>query len=377
MVYRPTFFDRRSIIRLGAGMAASATLPVLASATAGAESAKQVDNASPHGNGFYRFKIGDFQAIVISDGFGSTPIAPLFAPNVPEAELAAVLNANFMSATVQGTAHALVVDTGRERILVDCGWGEKFGPTFGNFAKLEANLRRAGVSLDSIDLVVLSHGHLDHIGGLVTKVGVPAFSKATFVFVDTEWNYWTDDRAEGQVLRSPMPDAFKRAIVAAAKENLPPVAARSRFVKQGGAITSGVRYVPAPGHTPSHAAIHFSSGNAQFLYMADVAHNPVTSLQHPEWKPVFDYDPDLAIKTRKAILDRVATGPRDGDGNSLRLSSCWTCGQARAGFPLGAHSVDVVIRPDRPGQWTCRPIAQAILNARTQFSLRETRTFSY
>ena len=109
------------------------------------------------------------------------------------------------------------------------------------------------------------------------------------------------------VMRATMPEPFKRAIVAAAKENLPPVAVRSRFVKQDGEITSGVRYVAAPGHTPSHAAVHFNSGNAQFLFMADVAHNPVTGLQHPEWKPVFDTDPDLAVKTRKAIFDRVAT----------------------------------------------------------------------
>ena len=221
MAYRPALpLNRRSIIRLGAGMAASATLPVLASAAASAQGETRVDTTSPHGNGFYRFRIGDFQATIVSDGFGSTPIAPLFAPNVPEAELAAVLKANFMSPTVQGTAHALIVDTGRERILVDCGWGEKFGPALGNFGRLGANLQRAGISLDSIDLVVLSHGHLDHIGGLITKTGTPAFSKATFVFVDAEWNYWAGDQAEGEVLRSQIPDGFKRSIIAAAKENL-------------------------------------------------------------------------------------------------------------------------------------------------------------
>jgi glyoxylase-like metal-dependent hydrolase (beta-lactamase superfamily II) len=88
---------------------------------------------------------------------------------------------------------------------------------------------------------------------------------------------------------------------------LPPVANRSRFVKQGGEITTGVHYVAAPGHSPSHAAIRFTSGNDQFMHMGDIAHNPVTSLQHPDWTPIFDYDPAQAIKSRKAILDRVAT----------------------------------------------------------------------
>jgi glyoxylase-like metal-dependent hydrolase (beta-lactamase superfamily II) len=82
---------------------------------------------------------------------------------------------------------------------------------------------------------------------------------------------------------------------------------RSRFVKQGGEITSGVRYVAAPGHSPSHASILFASGKEQFMHMGDIAHNPVTSLQHPEWTPIFDYDPAEAITSRRAILDRVAT----------------------------------------------------------------------
>jgi glyoxylase-like metal-dependent hydrolase (beta-lactamase superfamily II) len=279
---------------------------VLAPSSAQAEDARQAGAESLNGNGFYRFKIGDFQATVISDGYGPIPVGPIFAMNASEAELAPVLKANFMPPVIQVTNNPLVVDTGRERILVDTGFGEKIGPPFGSFPGLEENLRRAGITPESIDLVVISHCHLDHIGGLVTKSGAPAFLRGQFVFVDTEWNYWTGNRYESEVNSSPMPDPFKQATLAAA-ENLPPVADRSRFVKQGGEITSGVHYVAAPGHSPSHAAILFTSGNEQFMHMGDIAHNPVTSLQHLEWTPVFDYEPAQAIKSRKAILDRVAT----------------------------------------------------------------------
>ena len=280
---------------------------ILTSASAQAEDARQAGAESLNGNGFYRFKIGDFQATVISDGYGPIPVGPIFAMNVSEAELAPVLKANFMPPVIQVTNNILVVDTGRERILVDTGFGEKIGPPFGSFPGLEANLRRAGILSESIDLVVISHGHLDHIGGLVTKSGALAFPKAQFVFVDTEWNYWTGNRYESDVNSSPMPDPFKQATIGAARENLPPVADRSRFVKQGGEIASGVHYVVAPGHSPSHASILFTSDKEQFMHMGDIAHNPVTSLQHPDWTPVFDYDPVQAIKSRKAILDRVAT----------------------------------------------------------------------
>jgi glyoxylase-like metal-dependent hydrolase (beta-lactamase superfamily II) len=307
MMKLPTTLTRRSLFHAGAGLAVAATATPLLTFPAQSEGAGQAGAEARNGDGFYRFRIGGFQATVISDGYGPIPVRPIFVMNASEAELAPVLKANFMQPVIQVTNNILVVDTGRERILVDSGFGEKLGPSFGNFPGLEANLRRAAIAPESIDLVVTSHGHLDHIGGLVKKSGALAFPKAQFVFVDTEWNYWTGSRYESEVNRSPMPDPFKQATIGAARDNLPPVADRTRFVKQGGEITTGVHYVAAAGHSPSHATILFTSGNEQFMHMGDVAHNPVTSLQHPDWTPVFDYDPAQAIKSRKTILNRVAT----------------------------------------------------------------------
>jgi hypothetical protein len=109
---------------------------ILTSASAQGEDARQAGAESLNGNGFYRFKIGDFQATVISDGHGPIPVGPIFAMNVSEAELAPVLKANFMSAVIQVTNNILVADTGRERILVDTGFDEKIGPPFGSFPGL-------------------------------------------------------------------------------------------------------------------------------------------------------------------------------------------------------------------------------------------------
>jgi glyoxylase-like metal-dependent hydrolase (beta-lactamase superfamily II) len=308
MIKLPTILTRRSLFRTGSGVAVAAMgAPLLAAVSTQAEGLRQTNAEPLNGDGFYRFKIGDFQATVISDGAGQIPIRPILAMNISEAELAPVLKANFMQPVIQITNNVLVVDTGRERILVDTGFGENLGPSFGSFPGLNANLRRAGIAPDSIDLVVVSHGHLDHIGGLVTKSGALTFPKAQFVFVDTEWNYWTGNRYESEINSSPMPDPFKKGTIEAARDNLPPVASRSRLVKQGGEITTGVHYIAAPGHSPSHATILFTSGKEQFMHMGDIAHNPVTSLQHPDWSPIFDYDPAQAIKSRKAILDRVTT----------------------------------------------------------------------
>jgi hypothetical protein len=169
MIEFPTMPTRRSMFRTGAGLAVAATaIPFLIPASALADT-RQADAEPLNGDGFYRFKIGDLQATVISDGYGQIPVGPILAMNATEAELAPVLKANFMQPVIQITNNMLVVDTGRERILVDTGFGEKLGPSFGSFPGLEANLRRAGITPESIDLVVTSHGHLDHIGGLVTK----------------------------------------------------------------------------------------------------------------------------------------------------------------------------------------------------------------
>jgi glyoxylase-like metal-dependent hydrolase (beta-lactamase superfamily II) len=134
------------------------------------------------------------------------------------------------------------------------------------------------------------------------------------------------------VRRCPTP--FKKGTIGATRENLPPVADRSRLVKQGGEITSGVRYIAAPGHSPSHASILFASGKEQFMHMGDIAHNPGTSLQHPEWTPVFDYDPAGAINSHKAILDRVATD-----------------GIMAMGYRFPSPGIGHVVKPDKAYRW--------------------------
>src|SRR6201981_569692 len=138
---KPPALTRRSVFRAGAGLAVAATAtPVLTASSVRAEAAPQADAVAMNGDGFYRFKIGDFQATVISDGYGQIPVRPIFVMNASEAELAPVLKANFMEPVIQITTNILVVDTGRERILVDTGFGEKLGPSFGSFPGLEANL---------------------------------------------------------------------------------------------------------------------------------------------------------------------------------------------------------------------------------------------
>src|SRR5260370_21050123 len=156
----PTILPRGSVFRAGAGRAVAATAtPLLTPAVAQSEDARQAGAEPLKGNGSYRFKIGDLQATVISDGYGQIPVGPILAMNASDAELATVLKANFMQPVIQVTNNMLVVDTGRERILVDTGFGEKLGPSFssvarspGPYRRLGDEIGRAGVSEGSVRL---------------------------------------------------------------------------------------------------------------------------------------------------------------------------------------------------------------------------------
>jgi glyoxylase-like metal-dependent hydrolase (beta-lactamase superfamily II) len=231
---------------------------------------------------------------------------PTLAANQPEAAVLPALEASYLKPVNQFTCNMLVVDTGREKILVDTGFGEVLGPKFGNFSDLKANLLRAGIPPESIDVVLTTHGHIDHIAGIVSKDGSLAFPNARYAFAEKEWTYWTGNRFEADTNGAPMSDVLKQGTIWAAKTNLPPIKDKVQLVKADGEVVHGVHLIAAPGHSYAHSAVLFASGSDQLIHLGDVA-NVVMGLQHPEWSTVFDYDSEKAIKTRKSVLDKVAT----------------------------------------------------------------------
>jgi glyoxylase-like metal-dependent hydrolase (beta-lactamase superfamily II) len=296
---------RRNLFRSSAIMAAAAFSAPYSFATpaAAAETASATDLQCA---GFYRFNIGDFKATVISDGHGMIPFWPTLAANQPEAAVLPALEASYLKPVNQFTCNMLVVDTGREKILVDTGFGEVLGPKFGHFSDLKVNLLRAGIPPESIDVVLTTHGHIDHIAGIVSKDGSLAFPNARYAFAEKEWTYWTGNRFEADTNGSSMLDYLKQGTIWAAKTNLPPIKDKVQFVKADGEVAHGVHLIAAPGHSYAHSAVLFASGSDQLIHLGDVA-NVVMGLQHPDWSTVFDYDSEQAIKTRKSVLDRVAT----------------------------------------------------------------------
>jgi glyoxylase-like metal-dependent hydrolase (beta-lactamase superfamily II) len=245
----------------------------------------------------YRFKFGDFEITTINDGSfylgGPFPIfgADQFPEDVEELAIANHLSPKRMEIGFT----PVVINTGNELVLFDTGNSPSRGEGVGH---LEAGLKRAGYKPEQIDIVVISHFHADHIGGMMKADGKPLFANARYVTGEVESNFWLHPDQEGGRTGS----THKLA-----KSNVKPVAEKTTFIKDGADVATGITSVFAPGHTPGHMAFHLESAGKRMFIGADFTNHYVASLQNPEWHVAFDMEKEQAGTTRRKILDMLAT----------------------------------------------------------------------
>jgi glyoxylase-like metal-dependent hydrolase (beta-lactamase superfamily II) len=192
------------------------------------------------------------------------------------------------------------VNTGKELILFDTGNGASGFIPRPSGGRLAAQLRPAGFAPEQIDVVVLTHGHPDHIGGLMED-GKPLFPRARYVIGDVEYDFWSSK----EHLSAPA-EGIEYKTGKLFQTNVAPLAVRISFVKPGGEIAPGIRAVEAYGHTPGHLAFHLESQGKRLLIWGDCAHHEVASLARPEWHALFDMDKEKGAATRKRIYAMAA-----------------------------------------------------------------------
>lgn len=253
------------------------TLPTLAFALAFGGSALAADQAP----GFYRAKLGDFDITVLSDGVAAREVDTILSnPALVRAKLAA----SHLHGALPLSINVYLINTGKQLVMVDTGAGELFGKDSGH---LLASLAAAGVKPEQVDVILLTHIHGDHSGGLSIG-GKPLFRNAT-VYVDRkEADYW-------------LPQAVPKATVGPYAD-----AGRLKYLPASGEVLPGITARALPGHTPGHTGYLVQSRGKRMLFWGDTVHVAEVQFDHPEVTIEYDVDQPAAAAARRALLDEVA-----------------------------------------------------------------------
>ncbi len=296
-----TSLTRREALRFF-GLSAATTLVapgLLGAADEQPKNAPAVIGAQP---GFYRFNIGSFEAIALFDGGMAGPATQLQLWNGHTADEMAgeFKNAFLPTDRLRLPFCVLLVRIGSELVLIDSGAGSLFGPIGG---QLPGHLAAAGIKPSDITAVILTHAHGDHMGGLLDPVTQkPVFKNARHFVHRREFDFWNGSSPDLSKLN--LPEADRQGFIAGARTHL--AAIPFDKIKGGDKLLDGIEIIDAPGHTPGHIALLFSSGDEQLLHVVDCVHHHAISFAQPDWSICFDADPATAIATRKRILDRAA-----------------------------------------------------------------------
>jgi len=195
---------------------------------------------------------------------------------------------------------SVLINAGQRKVLVDTGAGG-FAPTTG---KLISNLKVGGVAPEDIDVVVLTHCHIDHIGGAVDNEGKPAFPNARYIMSKDEWDFWTSEKAAEAVEKLKIKDEHvKEGLITVPRHTLLQIQDQLDLIDHEREIVPGIRAVEASGHTPGHMAVAITSEGEELLYISDTVIHPI-HLQRPDWYSAVAIDPGQVVATRRRIIGR-------------------------------------------------------------------------
>ncbi|SKA31802.1 MBL fold metallo-hydrolase [Consotaella salsifontis] len=294
-------FSRRSMMKAGAAVAAGLGAAVTSrfdmaqAASSGETGAAKAPEGSPM-PAWSRVKLGDALITTVLDGTraGDGPY-PTFGADQSQEAVAALMRENHLPENrFVNMFNPVLIEMGGELILVDTGMGA--GARGNGMGFLTERMKEAGYKPDDVSLVILTHFHGDHIGGLMED-GKPAFANARYVAGAKEYEWWTSDEARSG-------DRAKNAEMV--EKNVVPFKDKMTMVKEGDQVIEGITAHEAFGHTPGHMIFAVQSGGKKLWLTGDTANHFVASLQRPDWSVSFDQDKAMAKETRRRVFDMIA-----------------------------------------------------------------------
>ncbi|MET0337999.1 MAG: MBL fold metallo-hydrolase [Caulobacter sp.] len=261
-----------------------------------------------------KWRVGDVTITKVVEVESAGGLTGMIPQATPEALLAIPwLQPHFMTpdGKLIGSVHALIVQTPSKRIIVDTCSGDDKPRPYTPMDMLKSGfmdrMNAAGFPPESIDVVLCTHLHVDHVGWnttLVDGVWKPTFTNARYLYNRTEYDYW--EKGEDSVQMKGW-DRIQRLVFA---DSVKPIldAGLADFVEPTHQICEEVDLVPTHGHSPGHVSVRIRSKGEQAFITGDMAHSPA-QLAHPEWATVLDTDPEESTRTRHRIWSTYAGTP--------------------------------------------------------------------
>lgn len=243
-----------------------------------------------------QFALGDMAVTVIDDGSFSMGVG-MFASNA-KSEIGPYLETYGLDGkTADIPLQVMLIETEGVRVLIDTGMGDvTFHGSEEDSGRLVRSLESIGLTPRDIDILILTHGHPDHVGGL-SIAGERVFETAQHFIPDVEFKFWTQSPA-----RAP---AGLREMIEECRRHLLPVSHGIKSYEDGQEIAPGIFAVAAPGHTHGHFAIELRSRGQSLLHLVDTAVHYIAGLEHPNWTVGADLNKPLAVETRRRLLNRA------------------------------------------------------------------------
>lgn len=239
-----------------------------------------------------RFSVGKVECVAFKDG-GGPRVATQFLNDAPPDELERIVREQGLDPeAIEFSINILVVKTVEHTVLIDTG----LGPSASN---LPEKLKAEGIDPGAVDLVVITHGHWDHIGGIVDEASAFLYPNARYVLSKPEWAYWTAADRFAESDTNPAKAVWE--ILSAHRDRITLLDTDTGESE----IVPGISAIAAPGHTIGQIAVIVESDGETLMHIADAAHH-YFQLACAQWSPSFDQDKIESVKTRRSLFQRAA-----------------------------------------------------------------------